>query len=105
MSKPFHARPHGRESRTPVARAEWRAWEPFPMPAAPLGKYRSAGLRTLELNAWGVRCIAFPSFAAQWQLMRLGSITVAGAVLESPCGSPASRNLSAGRTLARFAAN
>jgi hypothetical protein len=30
------------------------------------------------------RRIAFPSFEAQWQLMRLGSITVAGAVLELP---------------------
>jgi hypothetical protein len=30
------------------------------------------------------RRIAFPSIAAQWQLMRLGSITVAGAVPELP---------------------
>jgi hypothetical protein len=54
------------------------------MPAASLGKYRSAGLRTLELKHLQFRRIAFPSFAAQWQLMRLGSITVAGAVLELP---------------------
>ena len=58
--------------------------EPVPMPAAPLGNYRSAGLRTLELKPCVFRRIAFPSLAAQWQLMRLGSITVAGAVLESP---------------------
>ena len=57
---------------------------------------RKAGLRTLELEL-AFRRIAFPSLAAQWLLMRLGSITVAGAVLESPSfgGSPASRNLAA----------
>jgi len=54
-----------------------------PMPAASLGNYRSAGLRTLELKLV-FRRIAFPSIAAQWQLMRLGSITVAGAVPELP---------------------
>jgi hypothetical protein len=55
-----------------------------PMPAASLGNYRSAGLRTLELKR--IRFGASPSrvFEAQWQLMRLGSITVAGAVLELP---------------------
>ena len=61
------------------------ARKPVPMPAASLGNCRSAGLRTLELKRLGAfRRIAFPSFAAQWQLMRLGSITVAGAVLELP---------------------
>ena len=79
----MHARMAESRGR-PAARAEWRALEPFPMPAAPLGKYRSAGLRTLELKRLAFRRIAFPSIAAQWQLMRLGSITVAGAVLESP---------------------
>jgi histidinol-phosphatase len=42
---------------------------------------RKAGLRTLELEHGGSGRIAFPSLAAQWLLMRLGSITVAGAVL------------------------
>ena len=59
------------------------ARKPVPMPAASLGNCRSAGLRTLELKL-AFRRIAFPSIAAQWQLMRLGSITVAGAVPELP---------------------
>jgi hypothetical protein len=46
----------------------------------PIG--RSPDSRTETPGAF--RRIAFPSFAAQWQLMRLGSITVAGAVLELP---------------------
>ena len=61
------------------------ARKPVPMPAASLGNCRSAGLRTLELKHLAAfRRIAFPSFEAQWRLMRLGSITVAGAVLELP---------------------
>jgi len=60
------------------------ARKPVPMPAASLGNCRSAGLRTLELKRQE-RFGASPSRAlAQWQLMRLGSITVAGAVLELP---------------------
>jgi hypothetical protein len=60
------------------------ASKPVPMPAASLGKIpigRSPDSRT---ETCLFRRIAFPSFEAQWQLMRLGSITVAGAVLELP---------------------
>jgi hypothetical protein len=69
---------------TQDARGVEEARKPVPMPAASLGNCRSAGLRTLELKQLPFRRIAFPSFLAQWQLMRLGSITVAGAVPELP---------------------
>lgn len=65
-----------------MAECKWPRKEAVPMPAASLGNCRSAGLRTLELKR--IRFGASPSrvFEAQWQLMRLGSITVAGAVLD-----------------------
>jgi hypothetical protein len=72
----------------------------MPFPCTPawveVDECRKAGLRTSELEL-AFRRIAFPSLAAQWLLIRLGSITVAGAVLDSPSfgGSPASRNLAA----------